>query len=84
MAYNQVAVYGMSKEVGLVSFPPSSGEAQFQKPFSGKTAQLIDSEVRQIVDTAYSRVVGLLSDKKSLVEKLALALLEKEVRILHL
>lgn len=69
----------MSKEVGLVSFPPDS--ERFNKPYSNKTAQLIDKEVRQIVDHAYTRVVDLLSEKKALVEKLALALLEKEVRV---
>ena len=77
MAYNQVAVYGMNKNVGLVSFPPDAD--RFNKPYSSRTARMIDDEVRQIVDEAYTRTVDLLTGKKALVEKLALALLEKEV-----
>jgi len=44
MAYNQVAVYGMNKAVGLVSFPPN--DDKFNKPYSSETARLIDHEVR--------------------------------------
>ena len=77
MAYSQVAVYGMNKNVGLVSFPPDAD--RFNKPYSSRTARMIDDEVRQIVDEAYTRTVDLLTGKKALVEKLALALLEKEV-----
>lgn len=77
MAYNQVAVYGMSKGVGLVSYPPDGD--QFNKPYSSETGRMIDQEVRGIIDSAYARTMGLLTEKRNLVEKLALALLEKEV-----
>ena len=77
MAYQQVAVYGMSKTVGLVSFPPR--DDQFNKPYSNETAVAIDREVRNIVDEAYDRCLKLLASKKDLVEKLALTLLDKEV-----
>jgi len=77
MAYGQVAIYGMNDKVGLVSFP--SEEGSFNKPYSEKTATLIDEEVRNLVTTAYNRTVKLLTEKKDLVEKLALTLLEKEV-----
>ena len=77
MAYQQVAVYGMNENIGLVSFPPR--DDQFNKPYSNETAKTIDHEVRTIIDTAYKRCLNLLTEKKDLVEKLALALLDKEV-----
>lgn len=77
MAYGQVAIYGMNEKVGLVSFP--SEEGQFNKPYSEGTAKLIDEEVRNLVMSAYERTVKLLTEKKDLVEKLALTLLDKEV-----
>lgn len=80
MAYNQVAVYGMSKTIGLVSYPPD--DSKLNKPYSSETAQMIDREVKSIVDTAYDRTISLLTEKKALVEKLALTLLDKEVLLL--
>lgn len=77
MAYQQVAVYGMNENIGLVSFPPK--DDQFNKPYSNETAKVIDHEVRTIIDTAYKRCLNLLTEKKDLVEKLALTLLDKEV-----
>nr|AAX27885.1 unknown [Schistosoma japonicum] len=48
------------------------------KPYSEHTAQIIDEEVRQIVQSAYERTLALLTEKKQLVEKLALRLLDRE------
>lgn len=76
-AYSQVAIYGMNEAVGLLSFPPEEG--RLDKPYSEDTARLIDTEVRALVDEAYKRTLGLLKDKKSLVEDMAQALLSKEV-----
>jgi AFG3 family protein len=77
MAYSQVAVYGFSERLGLLSFPPNQQE--LTKPYSDETAKIIDEEVRKLVDDAYERTLKLLEDQKSTVEALAQALLEKEV-----
>jgi hypothetical protein len=53
MAYAMTAVYGMNETVGRVSFPKD--ENSFNKPYSESTAQLIDEEVRRLVDHAYQR-----------------------------
>merc|ERR1719420_679050 len=75
MTYARVAVYGMNRKVGLLSFPPD--EQKLDKPYSDETAQVIDEEVRKIVDEAYERTLALLEEKKPVVEKLTQALLEK-------
>ena len=77
MAYSQVAVYGMNEKLGLLSFPPEEG--QLNKPYSDDTARLIDHEVRDLIGGAYARTLGLLREKRSLVQALADKLLEKEV-----
>ncbi|KAI8381082.1 peptidase family M41-domain-containing protein [Radiomyces spectabilis] len=80
MAYAQVSAYGMSSKVGPLSFDdPSQQEPQFQKPYSETTGQMIDAEVRKLVDEAYQRTTRLLQEKKPLINKVAQLLLEKEV-----
>ncbi|MBM3158588.1 MAG: ATP-dependent zinc metalloprotease FtsH [Bacteroidetes bacterium] len=78
-AYAMVTVYGMNEKVGNVSFYDPLQESAFTKPYSDDTAKLIDFEVRHLIDAAYERTKKLLTDKKDEVEKLANALLEKEV-----
>jgi len=51
----------------------------FDKPFSEATAQLVDEEAKKMIETAMERTMNLLTEKKELVEKVALRLLEKEV-----
>lgn len=77
MAYSQVALYGMNKKIGLLSYPPEDG--RIDKPYSEDTAKVIDTEVRNLVDTSYKRTKQLMLEKKDLVEKMAQALLDKEV-----
>eukprot|EP00899_Mesostigma_viride_P016412 jgi/Mesvir1/24772/Mv22027-RA.1 len=79
LAYAQVAVYGFSEKVGLLSFPPGSNGSEFQKPYSDDTAQLIDAEVRSMVDAAYKKTLALVRQHKASIEKLAQTLLLKEV-----
>jgi cell division protease FtsH len=79
MAYAMVTVYGMNDKVGNVSFYDPSAEQSFTKPYSEETAKMIDEEVRKLIDSAYVHTKKLLKEKKDKVEKLAEALLLKEV-----
>lgn len=78
MAYGMVAVYGMNKKVGNVSFYGLQQD-QFQKPYSEETAAMIDAEVRELVAEQYERAKKLLTDRRHELEVLAHHLLEKEV-----
>ena len=77
MAYSQIALYGMNDKIGLLSYPPEDG--RIDKPYSDDTARVIDTEVRALVDRSYKRTKQLMLKRKDLVEKMAQALLEKEV-----
>ncbi|ORX86920.1 ATP-dependent metallopeptidase Hfl [Anaeromyces robustus] len=79
MAYSIVVQYGMNKNIGNISFKEEGSDPSFFKPYSEETAQMIDKEVRQLVESAYERTYNLLSEKKEDVDKLAKLLLEKEV-----
>lgn len=79
IAYAMVSVYGMNEKVGNVSFYDPQQENTFVKPYSERTAELIDEEVRNLIDRAYKRTKALLTEHRQDVEKLAKALLEKEV-----
>jgi len=79
IAYSMVTVYGMNDKIGNISFYDPQQEATFTKPYSDETAKMIDQEVRKLIDDAYEKTKQLLRDKRGDVEKLAHALLEKEV-----
>jgi len=79
IAYSMVTVYGMNDKVGNVSFYDPSAENTFTKPYSEETGKIIDEEVRKIISLAYADTKALLIEKKAEVEKLAMALLDKEV-----
>ncbi|HTI60337.1 ATP-dependent zinc metalloprotease FtsH [Mucilaginibacter sp.] len=79
LAYAMVTIYGMNDKVGNVSFNDTQGEYQFNKPYSEKTSELIDAEVRNQITLMYERTKKLLTDKHDGLEKLANKLLEKEI-----
>lgn len=79
LAYGMITHYGMSKKVGQVSFNDPTGEYGYQRPYSEKTAEMIDQEVRSMIDDAYLRTIQLLTEKKSEVEAIAQELLTKEI-----
>ena len=79
LSYNMIIMYGMNSKVGQVSFNDPTGEYGYQRPYSEKTAELIDNEVRSMINEAYQRTIDLLTDKKSEVEAVAKELLEKEI-----
>ncbi len=80
-AYAMVSYFGMSAEVGNMSFYDSSGQNEygFTKPYSEKTAELIDSEAKRIISESYERSKGVLKKNRKGLEELANLLLEKEV-----
>jgi len=79
LAYAMVTIYGMNEKVGNVSFNDTQGEYQFNKPYSEKTSELIDDEVRNQINAVYARTKQLLTDKREGLEKLANKLIEKEI-----
>jgi AFG3 family protein len=80
-AYAMVSYFGMSAKVGNISFFDSTGqnEYSFHKPYSEKTAELIDQEVSLIVEEQYQRAKKILTENKEKHATLAELLLEKEV-----
>ncbi|KAL2502925.1 ATP-dependent zinc metalloprotease FTSH 10 [Forsythia ovata] len=79
MTYAQVAVYGFSDKVGLLSFPPRDDAFEMSKPYSNKTAAIIDGEVREWVAIAYKRTLQLIEEHKDHITQIAELLLQKEV-----
>lgn len=75
IAYSQVQTYGMNKNVGQLSFK-NDGSI---KRFSDYTAEIMDSEVRKLIQRAYERCRAILLEQREGLEKVAQLLLEKEV-----
>jgi AFG3 family protein len=80
MAYSMVTVYGMNEKLGHISFYDSKkSEYTFDKPYSDATAELIDKEVKLLIDKAYIRTKALLQQHYAGLESVAQELLKKEV-----
>ena len=81
MAYGMVTFYGMSDKVGTVSYYDSTGSRGYDltKPYSEKTAELIDAEVKALINTIHDKTLKILTDNREGFLELAALLLEKEV-----
>ena len=80
MAYSIVSVYGMNDKIGNVSYYDSKQQDyNFTKPYSEATSELIDKEVKNLIDEAYNRTKKLLSEKNKELEILAQELLKREI-----
>jgi cell division protease FtsH len=79
MAYGMVTIYGMNAKIGNVSFNDSNQEYGFTKPYSESTAEMIDQEVRSIIEECYQKTKQLLLDKRDKLEELSQILLKKEI-----
>ena len=81
IAYSMVQYYGMSEKVGSLSFYDSSGSRGYNltKPYSEKTAEIMDQEVKDLVESVHQKTVQLLKDNMEGFTKVAELLLDKEV-----
>ena len=81
MAYGMIMYYGMSEKVGNLSFYDSTGSRGYDltKPYSERTAELIDKEVKELVEMIHDRTEKILKDNFDGFTRLAEILLEKEV-----
>ena len=81
MAYGMVTYYGMSDKIGNLSFYDSTGARGYDltKPYSEKTAELIDREVKELIESIHDKTKKLLTDNFDGFSQLAELLLEKEV-----
>lgn len=79
--YAMVAYYGMSEKVGTISYYDSTGQSDmaFTKPYSERTAQQIDDEVKAIISEAYNRAEAVIAAHREGLITLAELLLEREV-----
>lgn len=81
VAYAMVTYYGMSDEIGNISYYDSTGQSDmaFTKPFSEQTAQKIDSEAKRLISEAQDLARKVIEQNRESLSKLAEILLEREV-----
>lgn len=80
-AQAMVTIYGLSPNIGNISYYDSTGQSEysFGKPYSEETATKIDEEVKNIIEGQYRRAVQILTEHRGKLDALAQKLLEKEV-----
>lgn len=80
-AYAMISYFGLSEKIGNISFYDSSGQSEyaFTKPYSERTAEIIDEEVSKLVEEQYIRAIQILRENQDGLNQLAEHLLEKEV-----
>lgn len=80
-AQAMVTIYGLSENIGNISYYDSSGQSEysFGKPYSEETAKKIDVEIKDIIENQYKRAVAILHENRDKLDALAQKLLEKEV-----
>ncbi len=80
-AYAMVTYYGLNEKIGNVSYYDSTGQNDyaFTKPFSEKTAEVIDQEVSKLIESAYQEAIRILNEHKVGLTQLAEKLIDREV-----
>jgi cell division protease FtsH len=76
-----ITIYGLNDKIGNVTYYDSSGQSEysFSKPYSEETAQVIDKEISELIESQYQRAIKILEENKDKLSQLADILIEKEV-----
>ena len=77
-AYGMIAYAGMSDKLPNLCYY-NNDEFSFSKPYSERTAELIDEEVKRMINEQYERAKQVLTEQKEGHNQLAQLLIEKEV-----
>lgn len=80
-AYAMVTYYGLNDVIGNISYYDSTGQQEMSltKPFSEKTAEVIDKEISKLIESAYQEAIKILNEHREGLTQLAEKLIEKEV-----
>jgi len=80
-AFAMVTYYGLNEKIGNVSYYDSTGQSDYAitKPFSEKTAEVIDQEVSKLIESAYQEALRILNEHKDGLTQLAEKLIDREV-----
>ena len=79
LAKKIVLNFGMSERLGPISFSKSPREFILEKEYSEKTAEIIDEEIKRLIDEALERATKVLEIKRDKLDKVAAVLMKKEV-----